>query len=124
MGKLSRVKTALERQNQPPEKTLDDVIAAFDRLDVNPVVNTQQVDTRPIMEALASVKELLAELKRVEPQNDVDLSPVLNALNGISLDLSPVIQAIESQHRPTEWKLIHKRDRLGRIIETEAYGSY
>ena len=123
MAKLQAVKEALEARSKPPEKTLEDVIGAIGQLDLRPNVTTQQVDLEPLLNDISKLKVLLVELKSMPEPEKVSLAPILDAVAGVNLDLTPVIRAIEDMKpapRPTKWKLIHHRDPRGRIIETEA----
>lgn len=123
MAKLQAVKDALEARTRPPEKTIEDVLGAIGGLDLRPNITTQQVDLEPLLSDIGKLKVLLSELKAMPEPEKVNLAPILDAVAGVNLDLTPVIRAIESVKpapRPTKWKLIHHRDRMGRIIETEA----
>ncbi len=102
-----------------------ELLQKLDSIDVRPQVNvtTEEVSLEPVLKAIGALKVAIAEVA-AKPAPDLNLDPIVSAMDGVSLDLSPILDAIKQipqpDVRPQKWKLIHHRDPMGRLIETEA----
>ena len=115
MPKLARVSRALEARKLPPEVKPADLIPLLEAIKAIS-------DLQPVLEAIKAI--------RIPEPKETDLQPVLDVINAKSVDLTPVLDAIRAikmpempqmpEPKPTKWRLVHHRDRLGNLIETEA----
>jgi hypothetical protein len=115
---LDRVIDALEARKAlaaPPEVKPADLIPLLEAIKAIS-------DLQPVLEAIRGIK--------IPEPKETDLQPVLDLINAKNVDLSPVLDAIRAikmpeipqmpEPKPTKWRLVHHRDRLGNLIETEA----
>lgn len=89
-------------------------------------VITQSVQSIP--RPVDRTNELIAAMGSIEIP-ETDLGPVLQAINRISIpeaqdvNLAPILKAVKGIKVPEggvkKWRLVHHRDKRGRLIETE-----
>lgn len=113
MPRLARVSRALEARKLPPEVKPADLIPLLEAIKAIS-------DLQPVIDAIKAIK--------IPEPKETDLQPVLDLINAKNVDLTPVLDAIRAIQmpeiqlppKPTKWRLVHHRDRLGNLIETEA----